>query len=45
MKALSCIEFMQFIWAILPVSNYLHFCEDYAWIFDKLLRALASFDE
>jgi len=43
-RALSCIAFMHFIWAILHVSNYFHFCEDGARMFDKLLRSLVGFD-
>ena len=43
-RALSCIVVMYFIWALLHVSNYIHFCEDCARSFDKLLRALVGFD-
>ena len=42
-RALSCIAFMHFIWAILHVSKYFHFCEDGARMIDKLLRALVGF--
>jgi len=36
-KALSCIPGMRFIWAMLPICNYIHFYEDGARFFDKLL--------
>ena len=35
---------MHFIWVTPPVSNCFHLYEDYARMFDKLLRALVSFD-
>ena len=38
------IGVMHFIWVLLPVSQYIHFCEDCARSFDKLLRALVGFD-
>ena len=48
-RALSCIAFVHFISAPLrkaplPISNYLHFCEKCAPLFDKLLQALGGFD-
>ena len=43
-RALSYITCMQFIWVIPPVSNYLHYCEDCAGLFDKLLQSLFGFD-
>jgi len=36
-RALSCIKFMYLVWVAIPVSYYLHFCEDCAQLFDKLL--------
>jgi len=43
-RALSCIEFMHFIWVAIPVCYYLHFYEDCARSFDKLIRALVGFE-
>lgn len=43
-RVLTCIAFLHLIWAPLPVSNYLHFCEDWAQLFDKLLSSLVGFD-
>ena len=43
-RALTCIAFMQFIWVVPYVSDYVHFCEECARSFDKLIRVLVGFD-